>query len=105
MCSDKKPAAINQVMGRGKSVLAEARIPSRVVAKVLRTDAKQLSRLTQIKNGTGSAMAGSLGMASANAHAANLVAAVFAATGQDLAQVSWRNFSFVCSRVFVTAHC
>ncbi|VDL63469.1 unnamed protein product [Hymenolepis diminuta] len=87
MCSDKKPAAINQVMGRGKSVLAEARIPGRVVAKILRTDAKQLSRLTQIKNGTGSAMAGSLGMASANAHAANLVAAVFAATGQDLAQV------------------
>ncbi|KAM3172634.1 hypothetical protein ACTXT7_014133 [Hymenolepis weldensis] len=89
MCSDKKPAAINHVMGRGKSVLAEARIPGRVVAKVLRTDAKQLSRLTQIKIGTGSAMAGSLGMAGANAHAANLVAAVFAATGQDLAQIIW----------------
>nr|CDS25755.1 3 hydroxy 3 methylglutaryl coenzyme A reductase [Hymenolepis microstoma] len=87
MCTDKKPATINQIMGRGKSVLAEARIPSRVVAKILHTDAKQLARLTQIKNGTGSAMAGSPGMGSANAHAANLVAAVFAATGQDLAQV------------------
>ncbi|KAM7538564.1 hypothetical protein Aperf_G00000047702 [Anoplocephala perfoliata] len=87
MCSDKKPTAINQIMGRGKSVLAEARIPGRVVARILRTESKQLARLTKVKNWTGSAMAGALGMAGCNAHAANIVAALFAATGQDLAQV------------------
>ncbi|VDD79734.1 unnamed protein product [Mesocestoides corti] len=87
MCTDKKPAAINHFLGRGKSVLAEARLPGRVVSKILRTDAPSLARLTRIKHWTGSAMAGVPGMAGCNAHAANLVAAFFAATGQDLAQV------------------
>ena len=33
-CTDKKPAAINWVNGRGKSVVCEAIIPSHVVTKV-----------------------------------------------------------------------
>lgn len=33
-CTDKKPAAINWVDGRGKSVVCEATIPSQVVTKV-----------------------------------------------------------------------
>ncbi len=88
MCTDKKPAAINYIMGRGKSVLAEAHLPAKVVARILRTDAPSLAHLARTKHWTGSAMAGSPGMAGCNAHAANLVAAMFAATGQDLAQVS-----------------
>lgn len=87
MCTDKKPAVVNHILGRGKSVLAEARLPARVIARVLHTTASQLARLARVKHWTGSAMAGAPGMAGCNAHAANLVAALFAATGQDLAQV------------------
>ena len=84
-CTDKKPAAINWVDGRGKSVVAEAIIPGEVIRKVLKSDVNALVELNTSKNLIGSAMAGSIG--GFNAHAANLVAAVFLATGQDPAQV------------------
>ncbi|RAL16524.1 uncharacterized protein BO97DRAFT_402916 [Aspergillus homomorphus CBS 101889] len=84
-CSDKKPAAINWIEGRGKSVVAEAIIPSDVVRSVLKTDVDTMVELNVAKNMIGSAMAGSIG--GFNAHAANLVAAIFIATGQDPAQV------------------
>lgn len=84
-CSDKKPAAINWIEGRGKSVVAEAIIPGEVVRSVLKTDVDSLVELNTSKNMIGSAMAGSIG--GFNAHAANIVAAIYLATGQDPAQV------------------
>ncbi|RDW87562.1 putative 3-hydroxy-3-methylglutaryl-CoA reductase [Coleophoma crateriformis] len=84
-CSDKKPAAINWIEGRGKGVVAEAIIPADVVQKVLKTTVDALVELNIAKNLVGSAMAGSIG--GFNAHAANIVAAIFLATGQDPAQV------------------
>lgn len=84
-CMDKKPAAINWIEGRGKSVVAEAIIPGDVVRSVLKTDVDSLVELNTAKNMIGSAMAGSMG--GFNAHAANIVAAMFLATGQDPAQV------------------
>ncbi|EGS18916.1 3-hydroxy-3-methylglutaryl-coenzyme a reductase-like protein [Thermochaetoides thermophila DSM 1495] len=84
-CTDKKPAAINWVDGRGKSVVAEAIIPSEIVKSVLKTDVDTMVELNQNKNLIGSAMAGAIG--GFNAHAANIVAAIFIATGQDPAQV------------------
>jgi hydroxymethylglutaryl-CoA reductase (NADPH) len=84
-CTDKKAAAINWIDGRGKSVVAEAIIPGDVVRKVLKTDVDALVELNVAKNLVGSAMAGSIG--GFNAHAANIVAAIFLATGQDPAQV------------------
>lgn len=83
-CTDKKPAAINWVDGRGKSVVAEAIIPGEVVQRVLKSDVNALVELNTSKNLIGSAMAGSIG--GFNAHAANIVTAVFLATGQDPAQ-------------------
>lgn len=83
-CTDKKPAAINWILGRGKTVVAEARIPAPVVKSVLKTDIDTLVRLSFCKNQLGSAMAGSIG--GFNAHAANSVTALFIATGQDPAQ-------------------
>lgn len=83
-CTDKKPAAINWIEGRGKSVVAEARIPADVVRKVLKSDVDALVELNVSKNLVGSAMAGSVG--GFNAHAANLVTAVYLACGQDPAQ-------------------
>ncbi|XP_009785805.1 3-hydroxy-3-methylglutaryl coenzyme A reductase 1-like [Nicotiana sylvestris] len=83
-CSDKKPAAVNWIQGRGKSVVCEAMISGEVVEKVLKTSVSALVELNTIKNLTGSAIAGSLG--GFNAHAANIVSAIFIATGQDPAQ-------------------
>jgi hydroxymethylglutaryl-CoA reductase (NADPH) len=83
-CVDKKSAAINWIDGRGKSVVAEALISGDAVRSVLKTDVDALVELNTAKNLVGSAMAGSIG--GFNAHASNLVAAVFLATGQDPAQ-------------------
>ncbi|KAK2744641.1 3-hydroxy-3-methylglutaryl-coenzyme A (HMG-CoA) reductase isozyme [Myotisia sp. PD_48] len=83
-CTDKKPAAVNWIDGRGKSVVAEAIIPGKVVESVLKSDVDSLVELNISKNLIGSAMAGSVG--GFNAHASNIVTAVFLATGQDPAQ-------------------
>lgn len=83
-CSDKKPAAVNWIEGRGKSVVCEAIINEEVVKKVLKTDVASLVELNTLKNLTGSAMAGALG--GFNAHASNIVSAIYIATGQDPAQ-------------------
>ncbi|ADE02906.1 hydroxymethylglutaryl-CoA reductase (NADPH) [Haloferax volcanii] len=84
LCSDKKPAAINAVEGRGRSVTADVRIPREVVEERLHTTPEAVAELNTRKNLVGSAKAASLGF---NAHVANVVAAMFLATGQDEAQV------------------
>lgn len=83
-CTDKKPAAINWIEGRGKSAVCEATIPAKVVREVLKTTTEGLVEVNINKNLVGSAMAGSIG--GYNAHAANLVAAIYIACGQDPAQ-------------------
>lgn len=83
-CTDKKPSAINWIEGRGKSVVADCIVPKEVVEKVLKADVDSLVHLNINKNLVGSAMAGSVG--GFNAHASNIVTAVFIATGQDAAQ-------------------
>ena len=55
-----KPAAINWIEGRGKSIVAAARIPADVVTKVLKSDVDALVELNISKNLVGSAMAGSV---------------------------------------------
>lgn len=83
-CADKKSPAVNWIEGRGKSVVAEATIPANIVRSVLKIDVDTVVELNMAKNLVGSAMAGSIG--GFNAHASNLVTAVFLATGQDPAQ-------------------
>lgn len=83
-CSDKKPAAVNWIEGRGKSVVCEAIIKEEVLKKVFRTNVDTLVELNMLKNLAGSAVAGALG--GFNAHASNVVSAIFIATGQDPAQ-------------------
>jgi hydroxymethylglutaryl-CoA reductase (NADPH) len=84
-CTDKKAAAINWIDGRGKGVVAEAIIPGKIVNSVLKCEVEDLVQMNISKNLIGSAMAGAMG--GFNAHAANIVAAIFLATGQDPAQV------------------
>merc|ERR1719210_1977300 len=83
-CTDKKPAAINWVEGRGKSVVAEAIVPAHIIKSVLKTSTSALVDLNNSKNLVGSAMAGAIG--DFNAHAANIITAIYIATGQDAAQ-------------------
>lgn len=83
-CTDKKAAAVNWIDGRGKSVCAQAIIAADVLCRVLKTDVDTLVDLNTSKNLVGSAVAGAMG--GFNAHAANIVTAIFLATGQDPAQ-------------------
>ncbi|KAF5283386.1 hypothetical protein FQA39_LY04762 [Lamprigera yunnana] len=83
-CTDKKPAAVNWIEGRGKSVVCEAIVPANIVTSMLKTSVHALVDVNISKNMVGSAMAGSIG--GFNAHASNIVTAIFIATGQDPAQ-------------------
>lgn len=84
MCTDKKPAFMNLIKGRGKIVHAEAVIPAEIAEKVLKAKPADVVDVNIRKNLVGSALAGSLGF---NAHFANTVAAIYIATGQDPAHV------------------
>jgi hydroxymethylglutaryl-CoA reductase (NADPH) len=62
----------------------EAVISDKIVKNVLKSSVYDMIETNKQKNHIGSAMAGSIG--GFNAHAANIVTAVFLATGQDPAQ-------------------
>jgi hydroxymethylglutaryl-CoA reductase (NADPH) len=83
MCVDKKANAVNFLLGRGKTVVAEA-VVKREVLERLGITAEDVHEVNVRKNLIGSALAHSYGF---NAHFANIVAAIFIATGQDVAQV------------------
>ncbi len=96
MCVDKKPAALNALLGRGKTVVAEALIPRDIVRRVLKTEPEKIHEVNLAKNLMGSARAASL---SFNAHYANIIAAVFIATGQDVAQVVESSMGYTWTEV------
>jgi len=85
MCTDKKPSAINWTLGRGKTVECNAIITEEVVERVFKVPVDSLIEVWLKKVMVGSVLAGSVG--GFNCHAANIVAAIFIATGQDAAQV------------------
>jgi hydroxymethylglutaryl-CoA reductase (NADPH) len=84
-CCDKKVSAINSILGRGRSMIAEIQIPRALVLKHCRTTPEKLCDINLKKNLLGSHMAGSL--RSANAHVANTLLAFYLATGQDAANI------------------
>lgn len=84
LCVDKKPSWMNFIEGRGKRVWAEAIIKKNVLAQVLKTSATAINDVVWHKQILGSALSGSQGL---NGHFANIVAALFLATGQDLGHV------------------
>jgi len=81
---DKKPAWLNSIKGRGFVVRAETIISKKNVELILKTTVEKIYEIWKAKCLIGSALSGSMGF---NAHHANIVAAFFAATGQDLAHV------------------
>jgi hydroxymethylglutaryl-CoA reductase (NADPH) len=84
LCVDKKPSAINLIEGKGKSVVAEVNISREIVENYLKITSEKLIDLNYRKNILGSTLAGSYGF---NAQFANVIAAMFIATGQDVAHV------------------
>src|SRR3954469_16146031 len=83
MGGDKKPSAEYFQSGHGKTVLAEAFLSDEQIRRVLRTTADDLEALSWA--GTHGAVAS--GMQSVAFTPASAVAAIFAATGQDLGMV------------------
>lgn len=83
-CVDKKPSAVNLIEGRGKTLVAEIVVPKEIVEKKLRTTVESIIEVNLAKNFIGSAISGSMGF---NAHFANMVGAIFLATGQDEAHI------------------
>ncbi|MDR2794713.1 MAG: hypothetical protein LBB12_02970 [Holosporaceae bacterium] len=85
ICTDKKVSSINGILGRGKRVSAEIFVPRDVCVSVLKTTPEQIMELNVKKNLVGSILSG--GVRSANAHYANVVLAIYLATGQDSANI------------------
>lgn len=84
VCTDKKASVINQLLGRGYSAQAEVSLSAQVLGEILHTDAASMLCTHQLKNLQGSNLAGSLNH---NMQFGNVVAAFYAATGQDLAHI------------------
>jgi len=84
-CSDKKATAVNGILGRGKYVVAEVTISEALCLKYLRTTPQKIVDLNIKKNLIGTLLAG--GIRSANAHFANILLAIYLATGQDAANI------------------
>jgi hydroxymethylglutaryl-CoA reductase (NADPH) len=83
MGGDKKPSAEYFQSGHGKTVLAEAFLSDEQIRRVLRTTAADLEALSWA--GTHGAVAS--GMQSVAFTPASAIAAIYAATGQDLGMV------------------
>ena len=82
--TDKKHSAMNMIQTRGKRVIAEFVLRRDVAKDLLRIETEWLYRFRQIAS-AGTHLAGG---AYSGAHAANGIAAMFIATGQDAANVA-----------------
>jgi hydroxymethylglutaryl-CoA reductase (NADPH) len=95
VCTDKKASHINVLKGRGKSVQTEVFVPEEVLKSVFKagTTSRSVERVVFHKCYLGSCFSGTI--SGFNVNAANALAAFFAATGQDLAQVITSAAAFV----------
>jgi len=93
--TDKKHSQINMLRTRGKRVVAEATLPAGLLREHMGVTPAQLFRARQYSQ-AGGFMAGS---ANNGAQAANGLAALFIATGQDVANVAESHAGMVYSQV------
>jgi len=82
--SDKKPSQRTHDVGRGYEVTAEVILNTKVIQEILKTTPQAMVNVANAKLKEGSKIAGALG---SNLHAANIIAALYLATGQDAAHV------------------
>ncbi len=84
LSGDKKATMLSYLYARGRKVVAEARIPRRLLRRFVHVEPDEMVRYWQVSM-LGGAQSGSIGI---QAHFANCLAAVFIACGQDVACVS-----------------
>jgi hydroxymethylglutaryl-CoA reductase (NADPH) len=82
--TDKKDSYINRMRTRGKRVTAEATVPAEIMKQYLRVDPRKLIR----HHGVGNVGAFLSGANNNGLQSANLIAAMFIATGQDVADLA-----------------
>ncbi|MFT4613610.1 MAG: hydroxymethylglutaryl-CoA reductase (NADPH) [Bacteroidia bacterium] len=95
MDTEKRTSYVNALKGRGRKVTAEIVIPRKVLMDILRITPEQMHHGQQISN-LSAFMVGSSNNA---AHPANGLAALFMATGQDVANIGEANQCTVYSYV------
>jgi hydroxymethylglutaryl-CoA reductase (NADPH) len=96
---DKKPAWLNFINHRGFAVWADVIIKKETVKTILKTTPEKIFDTWLAKCMIGSAMSGSLGF---NAHYANVIAALFIATGQDPAHIVEGSMGITTTKVLPT---
>ncbi len=84
MATDKKPSLINSLLGRGKRVTAEITFKKEVLERELHVTAQQLDYHRAVGN-IGAMLSGTNNN---GLHSVNAIAALFIATGQDVANVA-----------------
>ena len=84
LATDKKSSQINILDTRGKRVTAEATIAQDLIREIMHTTPEEMFRARQVSN-LGGMMAG---VNNNGNHSANAIAALFTATGQDIANVA-----------------
>ncbi|OGJ59269.1 hypothetical protein A2881_00435 [Candidatus Peribacteria bacterium RIFCSPHIGHO2_01_FULL_55_13] len=82
--SDKKPSKRTHDRGRGYEASATCNLQPETITEVLKTTPEALLATAKVKLELGSSIAGAIGH---NCHAANIIAALYLATGQDAAHV------------------
>lgn len=84
LSSEKKASSVNLLYGYGKTVLAEAILPKKIVTRHLNSSPEEIHK-AWYSWALGSFQAGILGI---NAHFANGIAGIFIACGQDVAHIA-----------------
>jgi hydroxymethylglutaryl-CoA reductase (NADPH) len=95
LATDKKSSRINMLHTRGKRVTAEARIPASLIQEMMHTSVDAIYRARQVLN-LGGLLAG---VNNNGNHSANGIAAMFIATGQDVANVAESSAAVVHSEL------
>jgi hydroxymethylglutaryl-CoA reductase (NADPH) len=95
LATDKKSSQINIMRTRGKRVTAEATISKDDLRRVMRVEPKQIDFHGRV-SAVGSFLAGTT---NTGLHSANGIAAMFIATGQDVANVSESSAAILYSEV------
>ena len=95
LATDKKSSQINILATRGKRVIAEATIGPGLIREILHTTPEEMFRARQLSN-----LGGLLSGVNNNGnHSANGIAALFTATGQDIANVAESSAALVHSEL------
>ena len=93
--TDKKHSHLNTLMSRGKRVVAEITIPSKILEENMRVSAKKMIKQRSLST-LGAYQSGSINTGS---HSANGITAIFIATGQDVANVAESSAGYVFNEI------